>query len=86
MDPVYRSLFQQMGIAIQRSPYSQVRHEVCINKYIYQGWFAHKREEQVREIFRLSSIKVSPVPFNYLEILISRNLCIELDGGGSYLL
>ena len=40
----------------------------------------------MREIFRLSRIKVAPVHFNNFIIIITRNFCIELDGGGGALL
>ena len=69
-----------------RSPHSQVRHEVFINKASDQDWFAHGKGARVREVFRLSSIQIATVPFNRLEILIRGHFCIELDRSGGVII
>ena len=69
-----------------RSPRIQVHHEVFVNKDRDKYLFSHRRGEKVREVFRFSSILVTPVPFNHLKILIIGRFCTELDGGGGVLL
>ena len=69
-----------------RSPLSQVRHEVSIKKASNQDWFYHRTGARVREVFRFSSIQVAQLPSTVLKMIISRNLCIELDGGGFVLI
>ena len=84
--PLYRILVQRMDNYGLRYPHSRVRNEVCINKDSDQHWFIHRRWARVREVFRLSSIKVAPVPFNPLKIMKISHFCIELNGDEGVLL
>ena len=78
---IYRGLVHNMDNSSLGYPRSQVWHEVSINKTGDQNWFDHRRGTWVRKFFRLSSIKVSPIPFNSLKVLVVRCFCIEFYGG-----
>ena len=79
--PLYRGLVQKMDNYSLGSPRSQVRHEISIKKTGNKNWFAHRRGKLLQKFFRLSSIHVSPIPFNSIEVIVVRCFCIELDGG-----
>ena len=65
---LYRSLVQNMDDAGLRYIHSQVRQEFCINKDRYQDWFFHRIGAKIRDVFRLSIIQVTPVPFNCIRL------------------
>ena len=79
--PLYKDLFHKMDNSSLGYPRSQVRHEVSINKSGDQKWFSHRRGTRVRKVFRVSSIKIAPIPFNSIEVIVVSFFCIELDGG-----
>ena len=77
--PLYRSPAQHMDNAGLIYSCSHICHEVCINKSKYQYWCYYMRLAQMRYVFKFYIIKVAPVPFNSLKLIISENLYIELE-------